>query len=586
MHTSTEFLNALPVAVYATDADGLVTFYNDAAAQLWGHRPEPGAARWCGAMRLWTVDGHPLAHEECPMAVSVKTGQPVKGADAVLERPDGTRIHFMPHPTLLRDEQGRITGALNVLVNLAERDRADIELSRLAAIVASSDDAIVSKTLDGRITSWNAAASRIYGYEPEEMIGRSIMAIIPPELHEEEARISARIQNGERVDHFDTERITKDGRRISVSLSISPLRDSTGRIVGASKVARDITDRKQSEELQRLLFDELNHRVKNTLATIQAIASQSLRRAASPQDFVTSFSGRVQALARAHDLLVRRLMRGADIMAIVRDQVVLDSADGSRTTCSGPLLDLDAQSAVQIALVLHELATNARRYGALSAPGGRLSIEWRVEDNELRMRWKESGMTNLVMPEKRGFGTTLIERTLQGSRGSARISYEPDGLACDIRMPLLTPDMKPRELKAAESRTPTSVAQPEVKPLQGTKILVIEDEPLVAMDIEQHLDAAGCSAVGVAGSIEQARTLISAGNFDAALLDANLHGERVDEIASLLTQRGIPFTFASGYDREALPSGFSEAGYLSKPFSAGQLCAAITRMLDRPAAAA
>ena len=146
-----------------------------------------------------------------------------------------------------------------------------------------SDDAIISKTLDGRITSWNRGASRILGYSADEMVGELILKIIPPELVDEEKGILARLRKGERIDHFDTVRLAKNGRRVNLSLTISPLRDLNGAIIGASKIARDITDRKQAEELQTLLFEELNYRVKNTLATIQAIASQSLRRAATPR---------------------------------------------------------------------------------------------------------------------------------------------------------------------------------------------------------------------------------------------------------------------------------------------------------------
>jgi len=581
---STEFLQALPIAVYATDAEGFITFFNDAAIALWGRRPALGEDRWCGSHRLYAPDGSPLALEDCPLALSLRTGEPVLDAEAILERPDGTRIPFRPHPTLFRDETGRITGALNVLIDLADRARADSESARLAAIVASSDDAIVSKTLDGKVTSWNAGATRIFGYEADEMIGQSILRIIPPELREEEVEIVARLARGERIDHFDTVRVAKDGRRLNISLTVSPLRDRSGRVVGASKVARDITDRKQSEELQRLLFDELNHRVKNTLATIQAIASQSLRRAASPQDFVASFSGRVQALGRAHDLLVRHRMKSADIMAIIRDQVVLGSADGARTTCSGPLLELDAQSAVQLALVLHELATNARKYGALSAPAGRLEITWTIDGTELDLYWRETGGPTVAPPDRHGFGSVLIERTLRGSRGSATLAYQPDGVACRIRMTLLDESAKPLELHAAESRTPAETAEEaEAWPaeLAGKAILVVEDEPLIAMDIEQHLRSAGCRVIGPAGTLNAAHEIIGRGGFDAALLDANLNGERVDQLALLLAEKRIPFAFASGYGRDSLPGGFSEAAYLSKPFSANQLCAAMARLFPQ-----
>src|SRR5690606_15240433 len=149
---------------------------------------------------------------------------------------------------------------------------------------------------------------------------------------------------------------------------------------------------------QVLLFEELNHRVKNTLATIQAIASQSLRRAADPRDFVKSFNGRVQALARAHDLLVQGRMKGAPIGETLREQVFFGGANDGRIHCAGPFMMLDARNAVQLALVMHELATNARKYGALSLPEGRLSIEWSIltePERMLRIMWKESGVENV-----------------------------------------------------------------------------------------------------------------------------------------------------------------------------------------------
>jgi PAS domain S-box-containing protein len=305
MTTGTELLEALPVAVYTTDAEGRITFYNQAAADLWGHHPELGSSQWCGSWRLYWPDGRPLPHGECPMAVALKEGRQVRGLEAIAERPDGTRVRFLPYPTPLRDASGRLVGAINLLMDITERHEASMESARLASIVASSDDAIISKTLDGHITSWNASATRIFGYHANEMIGQPITRIIPPELHAEESEIIARLKLGERIDHYETVRVAKDGRRIDMSLTTSPLRDKSGRVIGASKVGRDITERKQAEQLQRTLTNELIHRIKNTLATVQAIATQSLLRAKSPSDFVSSFTGRVQALARAS--LARRL---------------------------------------------------------------------------------------------------------------------------------------------------------------------------------------------------------------------------------------------------------------------------------------
>src|SRR5246500_1795653 len=426
MISGTELLEALPVAVYTTDAAGRITFYNRAAAQFWGHNPELGTSQWCGSWKLYWPDGRPLPHDECPMAMTLKTGEPVRGVEAIAERPDGTRVNFLPYPTPLRDASGRLTGAINLLMDITDRHANEVRAARLAAIVATSDDAIVSKTLEGRVTSWNAGATRLFGYAPEEMIGQSITRIIPPELHAEEDRILAQLRRGEHIDHYETVRVAKDGRRIDVSLCVSPLRDKSGRVIGASKIARDITERKQAETLQRLLVQELNHRVKNTLATIQAIANQSMRRARSPAEFVRGFSGRVQALARTHDLLTQTRLQGAEIMDLVRDQVLLGGAGDRRVEIAGPTLMLDAQAAMNLALVVHELATNARKYGALSNSDGRLSVTWETRTNQERqlvLEWGETGGRGIAVPRERGFGTTLIEQTLKASGGTASVRY-------------------------------------------------------------------------------------------------------------------------------------------------------------------
>src|SRR5262249_44695541 len=159
-------------------------------------------------------DGRPLPHDESPMTVALREGRPVRGIEAVGERPDGTRVRFLPFPTPLRDAFGNITGVINLLMDLSERDRSEAISAQLAAIVASSDDAIISKTLEGRITSWNAGATQIFGYEAEEMIGQLITTIIPPDLLDEEKEIIARLRRGERIGHYETERVGKDGRRI------------------------------------------------------------------------------------------------------------------------------------------------------------------------------------------------------------------------------------------------------------------------------------------------------------------------------------------------------------------------------------
>lgn len=579
MTTDLTLLEALPVAVYLTDADGRITFYNEAAVALWGQAP-PAGAHWCGSWKIYTLDGAPLPHDECPMAIALKEQRTVRGVEAILERPDGRRITFAPYPTPLFDQSGRLMGALNLLVDVTDRRRHEEAAIQLAAIVSSSDDAIVSKTLGGVITSWNAGAERIFGYAADEMIGAHITKIIPPELHDEEKEIIARLSRGERIDHYETVRVAKDGRRVDISLTVSPMRDESGRIIGASKVARDITDRKRGEEIQRLLVDELGHRIKNTLATVQAIATQTLRRSPDPTSFVSSFAGRIQSLARAHNLLTGASFQGADIHQLVRDQLLLGEHD-QRITWSGPSLLLEAQAALHLALVIHELGTNARKYGALSAPSGRVTVGWEVHTNaerRLLLDWRESGGPKVSAPATRGFGSILIEQSLKAHGGEVEISYAEAGLSCSIDLPLA--DLKPPLPTIGKKQAaPKPLAPPRPLALAGKRVLVIEDEPLIAMVLCDHLADAGCESIGPAQSVERALSLLHAETFDAALVDGKLAGRSVDDIALALTQRSVPFAFVTGYGREALPPAFQEAMIVEKPFTQKQVIDALERLM-------
>ena len=250
-------LEALPAAVYTTDAEGRITSYNEEAVRFSGRVPQIGNDWWCVTWKLYWPDGTPLPHDQCPMAIALKEGRPVRGISAIAERPDGTRVHFMPYPTPITDANGRVIGAVNMLVDITEQKVAEESQARLAAIVQSSDDAIVSKSLDGIIRTWNTGAERIFGYSAEEAIGKHITLIIPEERRAEEDMVLGKIRRGEVVDHFDTVRRTKDGRLLNISLTVSPMRDASGRIIGASKIARDITQNKQMDQALRHLVEEL-----------------------------------------------------------------------------------------------------------------------------------------------------------------------------------------------------------------------------------------------------------------------------------------------------------------------------------------
>jgi PAS domain S-box-containing protein len=248
--SQTRLIELFPMAAYAVRApDGVIAWYNSRAAELWGRVPaiDDTDERFCGAYKLYHADGTHMAHCDTPVALALETGASVHEQEVIIEKPDGTRVTVSVHIDPIRDRDGAIVGVLNFFHDIHERKQAERTTSLLAAIVDSMDDAIVSKSLDGIITSWNRGAERLFGYSAKEAIGQHIKLIVPHDRQHEEATILERLGRGEPVEHFETVRVRKDGTTLYVSLSISPVRDTAGRVVGASKVARDVTERKRVE---------------------------------------------------------------------------------------------------------------------------------------------------------------------------------------------------------------------------------------------------------------------------------------------------------------------------------------------------
>jgi PAS domain S-box-containing protein len=316
-----EILNAIPAAIYMTDAKGRITFYNEAAVEFSGRRPTLGSDEWCVTWRLYEIDGTPLPHDQCPMATALKEQREVRGAEAVAERPDGTRVPFIPFPTPLRDDSGNVVGAVNMLV--------------------------------------------------------------------------------------------------------------------------DITDRKRAEEEQQALINELNHRVKNTLAAVQSIAWQTLRASPQPQDFLDKFHGRLIALSKAHDLLTQWRWVSLGLGELLDAELEPYSIAGQqRINRDGADVALSPRVALALGMVFHELATNATKYGALSSQAGRIDLRWTLEESaaprpNLRFEWRESGGPPISQPSHRGFGTRFIERSIAGDLGGEiHLRFERDGLQCSFEFPL------------------------------------------------------------------------------------------------------------------------------------------------------
>jgi len=424
-------------AMFAWRLDGSIEFWNAGAERLYGFAPNEAVGRsshtllqtkfpieftelrsqllnehyWSGELRHICKDGH---------EVTVDSRMQLLGDDTVLEaNRDITQIKALniQQATLLRE--------------LRESEQ---RLRWLASIVESSGDAIISKNLDGIITSWNRGAERVFGYTAEEVIGQPITIVIPQDRQDEERVILTRIRRGERIEQFETVRQRKHGSLIVVSLTVSPVKDAEGKIVGASKIARDITEQKRTQEQIATLAREAEHRSKNLLATVQATVN--LSRSDTPEGLKQAIEGRILALANVHSLFVKTRWIGAELSTIATQELApYSEKDKRQVRIDGPQILLEPNSAQVIAVTLHELATNAAKYGALSMPNGQIDLKWTHEaDGRLTLHWREIGGPAVKMPTHQGFGTRIIEGMIGQVKGKVRFDWRAEGLICEITL--------------------------------------------------------------------------------------------------------------------------------------------------------
>jgi PAS domain S-box-containing protein len=309
----------------------------------------------------------------------------------------------------------------------------------LAAIIADSDDAIVSKTLDGTITSWNRGAERLFGYVSAEAVGQPITIIIPSERWSEEDLILGQIRAGERVDHFETVRRTKAGDLIDVAVTVSPVRGPDGTIMGASKILRDITERNRASERQSLLLREMNHRIKNLFALVSGLIAMSARTSGTVEELADKLNNRINSLARAHALTLpdgdeKEATDSSTTLSNLLRAILEPYADQSRVNLLGNDLALSGTALTSIALLIHELTTNAAKYGALSANAGSLVVDVYNDSNMVKLIWTETGGPPLGSePRKEGFGTMLERASLRSFSGSIEREWKAQGLMITLR---------------------------------------------------------------------------------------------------------------------------------------------------------
>jgi PAS domain S-box-containing protein len=266
-----ELFDHLPIAIYTCDKDGYITSFNKAAVKLWGRTPETNKELWCGSWKIFKPNGLPLPLDTCPMARTLKEGIAIEGEEIIIQRPDGALVNVLPYPVPVFDTNGNITGAVNTLIDITEQRNSERKQAMLASIITTSDDAIISKTLDGIVTSWNYGAQQLFGYTESEAIGRSITMLIPKDRLMEETEILSKIRKGEKVEHYKTLRMTKDGIEIPVSLAISPMMDTKGNIIGASKIARNVSKQQVAEHTLQQYAENLE-----ILNTVGKVISEKL----------------------------------------------------------------------------------------------------------------------------------------------------------------------------------------------------------------------------------------------------------------------------------------------------------------------
>jgi PAS domain S-box-containing protein len=436
----------LPIGIYTCDRDGVLVQSNRRAEELWGRSPIGGLNfRFCGAVKTFERDGSEIPADKSPMAIVLQTGQPVRDRELVMERQNGERLTVLANVDPLFDEQGNLVGGVNCFQDISEltRMRSQMREGRRQGrrVMEALPAALYTTDADGKLTYFNKAAEELWGFRPtlgEQSWCGSWKIFWPDGSFVPHDQCPMAVALREKRALVGPEAIAErpDGTRVPFMPHPTPIFDSNGVMIGAVNMLIDLSEQKRAGAQQRALIDELNHRVKNTLATIQSLAAQTMR--GSKQQGAKEFEARLLALSRVHDQLTRHNWEWADFALVAKQTFApLHGSANSDVHLTGPSVHLSPKSALALAMVLHELAVNAEKHGALSTPAGSVNLNWRLEDHKLLIDWREQGGPPVSPPRKRGFGTRLLERSLAAElSGGARIDYAPAGVHCTMEIPL------------------------------------------------------------------------------------------------------------------------------------------------------
>jgi two-component sensor histidine kinase/DNA-binding response OmpR family regulator len=411
---------------------------------------------------------------------------------------------------------------------------------------------------------WDEGQHHIFGVVRESFTAtlETIRAMIHPEDWDRLQDISRTMSKGARTQQIEFRVLRPDGKLRWCIGTVAASLDTTDRVVRISGVTIDVTERKEAEERQDLLAREVDHRARNALAVVHSIVR--LTRASTVEGYVTAVEGRIKALARAHALLSDSRWHGADLGALVVEELApYRGAEADKVEIGGPTVSLQPPVAQGLALALHELATNAAKHGALSSIAGKVSVTWRLQADLVVLRWVESGGPRIAPPPARSFGLNVIRASVESQLGGqAAFDWDPQGIQCTLTVPR-------RETSGPQATRKTGNGSDHgsrhAGKTDGGRVLLVEDEALVAMMIQECLTEYGHSVVGPIGRAAEALAAAREGDFDAAILDINLGDAMAYPVAEILSARGVPFVFVTGYEADTVDDRFSDVPVLQKP---------------------
>lgn len=562
----------------ARTLDGKIQFWAAGCERIYGWSADEAVGRDVHEL-LQTTFPIPFADIE-----SALLSEEVWEGDLRQVRRDGTEVIVSARKALRRDASGRPVAVAESLTDVTALRRAQALSRDLMATIDLA--AVMARSLDGTIQFWSVGCERIYGWPQSEAIGKRAHDLLRTSFPIPQKEIECILmRDGEW--RGDLRQCRYDGAEIIVSAHKAIRMDEHGRPVAVAESLTDVTALRIAEERQAMLAREVDHRAKNVLAVALSIVRLTPRD--SVDGFADAVEGRVAAMARAHTVLAADGWSGAALQTLAESEL---AAHAHRVVIAGPAVRLKADAVQPMAMILHELATNAAKYGALASREGRVVVSWYLaNDGVLHFQWQEiGGRAMTTAPTRQGFGTQLLASVAQGQlQGNAEFSWLPSGLLFSLTVHEDLID-KTRPYSALE-RSSTDPATPPVirapvhppAPQRSGRILVVEDEILLALEIEQSVHSLGYEVAGPAGRLDQAIHLASfESDIAAAVIDINLAGELSFPVADLLQTRGIPYVIATGYGGS--PSlqrrDHGAVAVLHKPFPRAALVAALRSALE------